>query len=279
MLPGVGAFGRCMEALRASGLDRVAVDAIEADRPFLGICIGMQMLYESSEESPDARGLGVLHGRVRRLPEGVKHPQMQWNVLEPSRASALLEGLAEPVWMYFDHSYAPELSIDVVATCDYGGPITAAVERGRLWATQFHPEKSSAVGLALLGNFVRAVDQVAAGATVIDLYPAIDLRDGRCVRLYQGDFERETVYSDDPVAQARRFADEGATWIHVVDLDAARTGEPVNRTVVAAIAAAVDVPVQSGRWGAQPGGGPGPGRRRRGSGGDRHRRHPPARRW
>ncbi len=164
VLPGVGAFGRCMEAMRASGLDRVAVEAIEADRPFLGICIGMQMLYESSEESPDVRGLGVLHGRVRRLPEGVKHPQMQWNVLEPSRTSALLEGLPEPVWVYFDHSFAPELSIDVVATCDYGGAITAAVERDRLWATQFHPEKSSAVGLALLGNFVRAVDQVAAGA-------------------------------------------------------------------------------------------------------------------
>ncbi len=81
---------------------------------------------------------------------------------------------------------------------------------------------------------------------MIDLYPAIDLRDGRCVRLYQGDFARETVYGDDPVAQARRFADEGASWIHVVDLDAARTGEPVNRAVVAAIAAAVDVPVQSG---------------------------------
>ena len=163
VLPGVGAFGRCMEAMRASGLDRITVEAIEADRPFLGICIGMQMLYESSEESPDVRGLGVLHGRVRRLPAGVKHPQMQWNVLEPSRSSALLEGLPRPVWVYFDHSFAPELSIDVVATCDYGGAITAAVERDRLWATQFHPEKSSAVGLALLGNFVRAVDQVAAG--------------------------------------------------------------------------------------------------------------------
>jgi phosphoribosylformimino-5-aminoimidazole carboxamide ribotide isomerase len=80
----------------------------------------------------------------------------------------------------------------------------------------------------------------------MDLYPAIDLRGGRCVRLYQGDFDRETVFNDDPVDQARRFADEGATWIHVVDLDAARTGEPVNRSVVAAIAAAVEVPVQSG---------------------------------
>jgi imidazole glycerol-phosphate synthase subunit HisH len=165
VLPGVGAFGRCMEALRASGLDQVAVEAIAADRPFLGICIGMQMLYESSEEAPDVRGLGVLPGRVRRLGEGVKRPQMQWNVLETSRTSQLLAGLDEPVWVYFDHSYAAELSVDVVATCDYGGAVTAAVERGRLWATQFHPEKSSAVGLALLGNFVANVDQVAASAT------------------------------------------------------------------------------------------------------------------
>jgi imidazole glycerol-phosphate synthase subunit HisH len=164
VLPGVGAFGRCMEALRASRLDLVALEAIAADRPFLGICIGMQMLYETSEESPEVRGLGVLRGRVRRLPEGVKRPQMQWNVLEPSRGSGLLAGLEQPVWVYFDHSYAPELSVDVVATCDYGGAITAAVERGSLWATQFHPEKSSAVGLALLGNFVRSVEQVAAGA-------------------------------------------------------------------------------------------------------------------
>ena len=140
------------------------MDAIEAGRPFLGICIGMQMLYESSEESPDVRGLGVLRGRVRRLPDGVKRPQMQWNVLEPSRSSTLLGDLAQPVWVYFDHSYAPELSVDVVATCDYGGAITAVVERDRLWATQFHPEKSSAVGLALLGNFVRAVEQVSQGA-------------------------------------------------------------------------------------------------------------------
>ena len=80
---------------------------------------------------------------------------------------------------------------------------------------------------------------------MIDLYPAIDLRAGRCVRLYQGDFDRETVYGDDPVAQARRFAQEGAAWIHVVDLDAARSGDPVNRPVVAAIAAAVDIPVQA----------------------------------
>jgi glutamine amidotransferase len=162
VLPGVGAFGRCMEALRASRLDRVATEAAESGRPFLGICIGMQMLYESSEESPGVAGLGVLRGRVRRLPAGVKHPQMQWNVLEASRSSSLLDGLEAPVWVYFDHSYAAELSVDVVATCDYGGPVTAAVERDQLWATQFHPEKSSTVGLGLLANFVRSVDRSIA---------------------------------------------------------------------------------------------------------------------
>ena len=157
VLPGVGAFGRCMEALRASGLDDAAVRAVGEGVPFLGICVGMQLLYEKSDETPGVAGLGVLPGTVRRLPEGVKSPQMQWNVLQPARAgSRLLAGLPEPAWAYFVHSYAPEPGDDVVATCDYGGPVVAAVERGPLWATQFHPEKSAATGLALLGNFVAA---------------------------------------------------------------------------------------------------------------------------
>ncbi|MBV9662320.1 MAG: imidazole glycerol phosphate synthase subunit HisH [Actinobacteria bacterium] len=157
VLPGVGAFGRCMEALRESGLDEVAIDGIRAGKPFLGICIGMQMLYEGSEEDAEVAGLGVLPGAVRRLPEGVKHPQMQWNVLQPLKPeSPVLAGLTAPAWAYFVHSYAPDASDDVVATCDYGGSVVAAVERGRLWATQFHPEKSGAVGLRLLTNFVAA---------------------------------------------------------------------------------------------------------------------------
>ena len=162
VLPGVGAFGPCISALRARGLDEVALDAVESGRPFLGVCIGMQMLYESSEEAPDVPGLAVLPGRIRRLPDGVKRPQMQWNILELSRASEMLEGLESPVWMYFVHSYAPQMSVDVVATCDYGGTVTAAVERGNVWATQFHPEKSGAPGLALLANFVRAAANAPA---------------------------------------------------------------------------------------------------------------------
>ncbi len=153
VLPGVGHFGRCMEALRASGLEVPARRAVDAGTPFLGICIGMQMLYEGSDEAPEAKGLGILAGRARLLPDGVKRPQMQWNCLD-HRPTPMLAGLDEPIWMYFVHSYAPEMSADVVATCDYGGPVVAAVVRDNLWATQFHPEKSGAAGLRLLANFV-----------------------------------------------------------------------------------------------------------------------------
>jgi len=146
-----------MEALRETGLDRVALDAIGAGTPFLGICVGMQMLYASSEENPGVSGLGAIDATVVRLPDGVKRPQMQWNVLVPARpGSALLDGLGAQPWVYFVHSFAPEHTDDVVATCDYGGPVVAAVERGPLWATQFHPEKSGPVGARVLANFAKA---------------------------------------------------------------------------------------------------------------------------
>jgi glutamine amidotransferase len=158
VLPGVGNFGRCMCALRSSGLDRVAVEAVEAGKPFLGICVGMQMLYEGSEESPAVPGLGVLRGRIVRLPDGVKRPQMQWNQLLPARPEhPMLAGLGAEPWVYFVHSYAAPQGEGVVAACDYGGPLVAAVASGSVWATQFHPEKSGATGLALLANFVAAV--------------------------------------------------------------------------------------------------------------------------
>lgn len=157
VLPGVGAFGKCMDALRDCGLDRVAIEAAEGDRPFLGICVGMQLLYEGSDEDPDAKGLGVLPGVVARLPDGVKHPQMQWNTLDIVGTPPLFAGIERPVWVYFVHSYAAPLDDTVVATCDYGGPVAAALVRGRLWATQFHPEKSGDAGLAILANFVESL--------------------------------------------------------------------------------------------------------------------------
>jgi glutamine amidotransferase len=156
VLPGVGAFGRCMEAMRATGLDEVARRAVGSGRPFLGVCIGMQLLYEASEEDPGVAGLGVLEGTVRRLPDTVKRPQMQWNVLDRAADTRMLAALDDPVWMYFVHSYAPEAGEGVVATCDYGGPVVAAVERDNVWATQFHPEKSGTAGLQLLRNFVES---------------------------------------------------------------------------------------------------------------------------
>lgn len=157
VLPGVGAFGACMAALRDRGLDEVAVAATADGRPFLGVCVGMQMLFEGSDESPGATGLGVLPGRLRLLPDTVKRPQMQWNLVEVRRPSQLFAAIEDPVWMYFVHSYAADSDdASVIATCDYGGPVAAAVERGSLWATQFHPEKSGSVGLKVLRGFVDA---------------------------------------------------------------------------------------------------------------------------
>jgi imidazole glycerol-phosphate synthase subunit HisH len=159
VLPGVGAFGPCAQALRAGGLDTAARHAIARGVPFLGICVGFQLLYEASDEDPSEEGLSVLPGVVRRLPSGVKHPQMQWNILEavPHRPSALLQGVASPTWVYFVHSFAPEVSEDTTATCEYGGSMTACAESGAVWGTQFHPEKSGATGLRILENFVAAV--------------------------------------------------------------------------------------------------------------------------
>ncbi len=163
VLPGVGNFGRCMQALRQCGLDAVAHAAAASERPFLGICVGLQMLYEASEETPEVAGLGIVAGTVRLLPEGVKRPQMQWNRLEVRPGSRLLAGLGGDPWVYFVHSYAPDDQGHAVGTCEYGTTVVAAIEAANVWGCQFHPEKSGANGLAILGNFVRACVGVAAG--------------------------------------------------------------------------------------------------------------------
>jgi glutamine amidotransferase len=166
VLPGVGAFGRCAQALESSGLGAAAWRAVNAGTPFLGICVGFQLLYERSEESPGVPGLGVFAGTVRRLGGGMKVPQMQWNRLDPvaGRRSGLLAGVDRRPWVYFVHSYAPEVGPETVATCEYGGPVAAASESATVWGTQFHPEKSGPTGLSILGNFVA---RCRAGAAAV----------------------------------------------------------------------------------------------------------------
>ena len=146
ILPGVGAFGDAMEQLRASGAVQAMEEFIASGRPFLGICIGEQLLFESSEETPGAKGLCWLRGQVKRIPSG------QLNIMKDD---PLFSGLPEKPWMYFVHSYfVHALQRDqVLAQVDYGVPMDVAVRKGSLWAVQFHPEKSGETGLALLKNF------------------------------------------------------------------------------------------------------------------------------
>jgi glutamine amidotransferase len=147
-----------MRALRDAGLEPATKEAATHGRPFLGVCVGMQMLFEASDESPDVPGLGVVAGRVVRLPDTVRLPQIGWNTLEVSAGSRLGAGLGSDPWLYFVHTYAPDPTDAgiVAAWCVYGRRFAAAIEAGPLWATQFHPEKSSAAGLRLLANFVEA---------------------------------------------------------------------------------------------------------------------------
>ena len=158
VLPGVGAFGACMDALRSSGLEPAVRDAVASGRPFIGICVGMQMLFDSSEEDPSATGLGVIPGRVRFIPEGVTRPQMQWNRLNVTSDDPMFAGLGDAPWMYFVHSLhgVPDDPADVVATVRYGTDLNVAFRRGNVFAVQFHPEKSATAGLGLLANFVGA---------------------------------------------------------------------------------------------------------------------------
>jgi len=164
VLPGVGAFGRCMENLEAAGLEDVVREAAASKRPFLGICVGMQILFDESEEFGPVKGLGILPGRVRRFVSDspdVKVPHMGWNKLEVSRRAPHLEGIVDGDYVYFVHSYYVDCDRSLAATVtDYTGAFVSSVWRDNLFAVQFHPEKSQDIGLKLLANFARL-----AGAT------------------------------------------------------------------------------------------------------------------
>ena len=156
ILPGVGAFGDCMKNLNERGLAPVIHEVIAAGKPFLGICVGLQMLFEGSEEDPGVAGLGIFKGLVRKIiAPGLKVPHMGWNSLAFQATSPLFQGLPPAAYVYFVHSFhaVPTDESCITAVTDYGGQVTAAVGRGLIQAVQFHPEKSSAVGLKILANF------------------------------------------------------------------------------------------------------------------------------
>lgn len=159
ILPGVGSFGDAMQNLKRYGLVEVIHEIVNQGTPFLGICLGLQLLFESSEESPGVQGLGVLKGKVLRFPpkEGFKIPHMGWNSLHLQNQGRLFQGIPEQSFVYFVHSFylaASDASI-VKATTEYTASVDAAVESGNIFACQFHPEKSSEVGLGILKNFAR----------------------------------------------------------------------------------------------------------------------------
>jgi imidazole glycerol-phosphate synthase subunit HisH len=158
VVPGVGAYGACLTGLSSAGGAAAVAGWLEGGRPLLGICVGMQLLFEASDEGPVADGAGVLPGKIRRLHGPVKIPHIGWDEVTVRPGSRLLAGLGDGTRFYFVHSYAPEPDGEAVAAvCDYGGRFAAAVEHGNLFGTQFHPEKSGAAGLALLANFVAEV--------------------------------------------------------------------------------------------------------------------------
>ena len=165
VLPGVGAFGDCMKNLASTGLIPTILEQVLIHKPLLGICVGLQILFESSEESPNVKGLGIFKGEIKKIRAGnLKIPHMGWNSIEIGRknnlikfgASKIFAGLEGKNYFYFVHSYhaAPSNADIVTATTDYGEKVTAAVELGNIFATQFHPEKSGDVGLKVLKNFV-----------------------------------------------------------------------------------------------------------------------------
>ena len=250
VFPGVGAAGASMDRLHELGLDEVIGEVVAEGRPFLGICLGMQLLFEHQEEG-NTRGLGLLQGRVQSLSSRVKVPQIGWNRVRwiqdaagyehaaggrflfcpficgrARRSQGRRRGLA--LWRCFSECRPPPQCL--------GHAISPGEERPG-WST---------ANRQLGGRGPGNLRQVAGERPGVILYPAIDIRGGRCVRLIEGDFSRETRYDADPSTAAERWAEAGAEWLHVVDLDGAIEGRPINRDAIAKIRAVVDIPIQLG---------------------------------
>ena len=154
ILPGVGHFGQMLRSLDAMRVRQTILNRIEAGVPFLGICLGLQALFEESEEAPGVKGLGLFPGMIRRFSEDARVPHMGWNEVEPKANSQLFRGMGERPYLYFAHSYFAPVVSQAAATCQYAEPFTAALEAGNVFGVQFHPEKSGPLGLKIVKNFV-----------------------------------------------------------------------------------------------------------------------------
>ena len=248
VLPGVGAFADCRRGLDAlDGMIEAMTEAVRNKaRPFFGICVGMQLMATRGKEHVTTDGFNWIAGDVEKIlprEENLKIPHMGWNTLDMVREHPVLERLAlgpKGRHAYFVHSYHLNATheADVLARADYGGPVTAIVGRDTAIGTQFHPGEEPAFRAGLDFQFLEM--------EAVILFPAIDLKNGQCVRLEQGDMARATVFNLDPAAQARSFAAQGFEYLHVVDLDGAFAGKPMNAQAVEAMLGAVTMPVQLG---------------------------------
>ncbi len=154
ILPGVGHFGQMMRALDRMQVREALLERIRAGVPFLGICLGLQALFEPSEEAPEERGFGLFHGEIQRFPATARVPHMGWNEIEPRNGARLLRNLAPHPYLYFAHSYYAPVTDATAATCQYNVPYTAVLETRNIFGVQFHPEKSGPIGLKIVRNFV-----------------------------------------------------------------------------------------------------------------------------
>ena len=262
VLPGQGAMPDCMKQLRSSGLMEAVLQSVR-EKPLLGICVGEQMLFEESEErkpgiTTNTACLGLMPGSVKRFDlvgtqedgSEFKIPHMGWNQVRQDRDHPMWHGIPDMSSFYFVHSYFVQVSNpeDTVGSTNYGGWFTSAVARDTIFATQFHPEKSAQYGLKLYQNFVNWRPWLFSFDWSMLLIPAIDIKDGHCVRLEQGDMQRSTVFSEDPAAMAKHWLSKGARRLHLVDLNGAFAGKPKNEAAIKAILKAVgdDIPVQLG---------------------------------
>ncbi len=241
VLPGVGHFAAGMAALEAAGLVEVLRERIAAGRPTLGICLGMQLMAEGSEEAPGVAGLGVLPGRVRRLPDTVTVPHLSWGSVRAQ--GRLLTGGAA----YFAHSYAliEAPAGWTAAWADHGGPFVAAVERGRVLGCQLHPELSGDWGLALIRRWLEdeAAAPAAPGPVGPRVIPCLDVRDGRVVKGVRFQGLRD---AGDPVEQAAAYAAQGADELVILDVSATPEGRATAAETVAAVRAVLPLPLTVG---------------------------------